>query len=264
MLLAYFPPHRQPERTILMKRFLSLVAAAFAVAFLADPTLAADLAVKAPASIFKSYPYGSSGFFVGLFTEGGAGQVTGSVPGVNSASLTSTQAGAGLTVGYAWGQAGSPVAFSVEGDFGWTNFNGSSPGFSLSGPAAFEQRFMMFTPLTSLSSLNLLPGLGTALGTVPPFPALGAGVSASNLQVGLMAGIDENDISANFVGLPANREWRIAPMVGLVAMEQLSNGTAVRSWAKTVFPERGVCAGPLANACVNEGQQFKVGVGVYY
>lgn len=232
----------------------------FSAAFAADlPTKAAPAAAS---SFFNAYPYGSSGFFVGLFTEGGAGSVNSSVAGVNSASLTSTQAGAGLTLGYAWGRAGSPIAYSIEGDFGWTNFNGTQAGLNLSGPAAFEQRFVVFTPLASM--LSMLPLLNSALGTVPPFPALASNLTASNLQVGLMAGIDENDISVNFPGLPSNREWAIAPMIGLVAMEQLSNGTAVRSWVKNVFSERGICAGPVANACGNRGNTVKVGVGIYY
>jgi hypothetical protein len=227
---------------------------------------AADLPLKAPAPVSSglfsnSYPYGSSGLFYGLFTEGGASPVTGTVAGVGSASLTSTQAGAGLTVGWSWGRAGSNVAYSVEGDFGWTNFNGSTAGLSFSGPAAFEQRFVAFTPLATM--LSYLPSF-PSLGTVAPFNPLPAGVTASNLQVGLMIGLDENDISSNFIGVASNREWRVAPMIGVVAMEQLSNGMAVRSWVKTVFPDKGVCAGPIANACVNTGKVVKVGAGIYF
>ena len=227
------------------------------------PASAADVATKAPRSnpLFKAYPYQTSGFFFGIYSEGGGGSVNGSVPGVGSASLTTTSAGVGGTVGYAWGRPDSNVAYSVEADFGWTNFNGSVQGFSLSGPASFEQRFVAFTPLSSV--LSLLPNF-SALGTVPPFPVLPAGVTASNLQLGLMAGIDENDISPNFVGLPQNREWRVAPMIGLIAMEQLSNGVALRSWIKTVFPDKSVCLGPIPNACAGLGQQIKVGVGLYF
>lgn len=242
-----------------MKRFLALAAVLGLLPFAA---MAADMPTKAPPapSFLTSYPYGNSGFFYGVYTEGGAGPVAASVPGVNSASLTQTQAGVGGTIGYAWGQKGSPVAVSLEADFGWTNFNGNTAGLSFDGPAAFEQRFVIFTPLASM--LNILPNL-PSLGTVAPFPLLPAGVTATNLQVGFMAGIDENDISSSF-GLSSNREWRAAPMIGLVSMEQLSNGTAIRTWIKTVFPERGVCAGPVANACAGIGQQVKVGVGLYF
>ena len=111
--------------------------------------------------------------------------------------------------------------------------------------------------------LSLLPNL-PSLGTVPPFPPTPAGVTASNIQLGLMAGLDENDISLNFAGLSSNQEWRVAPMIGLVAMEQLSNGVAVRSWVKTIFPDKSVCVGPVNNACGGLGQQVKVGIGIYY
>lgn len=233
----------------------------------ADARAADATPAKAPAAsgidaFFKGYPYGSSGFFFGLFTEGGSAGVTGNVPGVGSASLTSTSAGLGGTIGYAWGSAVTPVALSVEADFGWTNFNGSNAGFSLSGPASFEQRFVVFAPIANL--LSLLPNF-PSLGTVPPFQALPAGVTASNLQMGLMAGLDEVDISPNFAGLAANKEWRVAPMIGIVAMEQLSNGSALRAWVKTVFPaDKSVCFGPIPGACANLGQQVKAGVGVYW
>jgi hypothetical protein len=256
--------HQFNRKALPMKNFVRALAIAAAL-FSPAAAISADLPTKASvaaSSFFNPYPYGSSGFFVGIFTEGGSGSVNGSVAGANTASLTSTQAGAGLTIGYAWGKAGSPIAISVEGDFGWTNFNGSQSGLSLSGPASFEQRFVIFTPLASM--LNMLPLLNSALGTVPPFPTLTAGLTASNLQVGLMAGIDENDISVNFPGLASNTEWAIAPMIGLVAMEQLSNGTAVRSWIKNVFAERSVCAGPVANACASRGDTVKVGIGIYY
>ena len=79
-----------------------------------------------------------------------------------------------------------------------------------------------------------------------------------------MAGLDENDISPNFPGLASNKEWRVAPMIGLVQMEQLSNGLAWRTYVKTVFPERGVCIGPIGNACGGLGQQILVGTGIYF
>lgn len=242
-----------------------ILAIAFAVALTGTAT-AADMASKAPpsplASLFNStYPYQQSGFFFGVYTEGGGGSVNGTVAGVSSASLTETAAGVGGTVGYAWGQKNSPIAISAEADFGWTNINGDSAGVALSGPAAFEQRFVIFTPLASY--LSMLPNL-PSLGAVPPFVPLGSGVTATNLQVGFMAGLDENDISSSFPGLASNQEWRVAPMIGLVAMEQLSNGLALRSWIKTVFPEKGVCVGPIGSACSGLGQQIKVGAGLYF
>lgn len=253
-------------RLIQLLEFLRFVVAVLVVMLLLlsqPPARAADLPMKAAdwQQAFKGYPYGSSGLFFGVFTEGGGGPVTATVPGVGAASLTTTSATIGGTIGYAWGAKNSPVAFSLEGDFGFTNFNGNTQGLSLSGPLTFEQRFVAFTPIASL--LNLLPNF-PSLGTIAPFPALQSGLTASNLQMGLFAGIRESDISPNFPGLAANREYRIAPVAGIMAMEQLSNGAALRAWVKTVFPEKGVCVGSVVGACENTGQQVLAGVGVYF
>jgi hypothetical protein len=231
------------------------------LAALGNVALAADIPVKAPATFLSGYPYERSGFFVGIGTEGGGGSVNASIPGLPNASLSTTSAGVYGTVGYAWGSKNSNVAVTCEADFGWTNFNGNTQGLSLSGPLAFEQNCIAYTPLSVI--MSLLPNL-PSLGTVAPFPALPPGVTSSGLQMGLLGGVREADISPNWVGLPANREYRIAPEIGIVAMEQLSNGTAVRAHLKTVFPDKGVCAGPIQNACANLGQQVIAGVTILY
>ena len=154
----------------------------------ATSAFAADMPVKAPPlnPIYTGYPYGSSGLFYGIYTEGGGGPVNGSATGVASASLVELSAGVGATVGYAWGAKGSPVAYSIEGDVGYTNFNGSVAGFSMGGPLSVEVRGVAFTPLANFT--QYLPNL-PSWGTVPPFNALPAGVTASHTQIGLMAGL---------------------------------------------------------------------------
>src|SRR5260370_22780849 len=97
-------------------------------ALCATSAIAADLPVKAPASFLSGYPYERSGFFVGIGTEGGGGSVTANVPGLPNAALSTTSAGIYGTVGYAWGSKNSNVAVTCEADFGWTNFNGNTPG----------------------------------------------------------------------------------------------------------------------------------------
>src|SRR6266436_4702016 len=109
-----------------MKNSLRAVAAAAAIMF-TMPALAADLPAKAPAATFSGvYPFGASGLFAGIFTQGTGGSVSATVPGVGPASLTTTTAELGLTVGWAWGYKGAPVAYSLEGDFAVTNFNGNN------------------------------------------------------------------------------------------------------------------------------------------
>lgn len=224
---------------------------------------AADMPVKAPVNNFLAgYPYSGSGFYFGLYTEGGGGSVNGSVPGVGSASLTLNSASVGGSVGHVWASPKVPAFVAVEAMFGWTNFNGNSQGFSLSGPASFEQRFLLGTPLANF--LSLLPNLPN-IGTVAPFPSLPGGATVTNAHPYIMAAIHEDDISLNFPGLAANREWRVAPAIGIGMMGQLTDVVAIDAWVETVFPDKASCVGPVGGtACGGLGQQVKVGLALKY
>ena len=227
------------------------------------PALGADLPLKAPpltkASFFDGYS--GSGPYIGLYSQGGGGSVNGEVPGVGSASLTTTSASVGILGGYAWSGPSNTYFLAVEGMFGWQNFNGNTAGLSLSGPASFEQRFKVGAPLATI--MAALPNLN--FGTIAPLPALPAGVVATNIHPYLMAGIHEDDISTNF-GLSNAKAWRVAPSVGFGAITQLSNATAIDVWVETIFPEKGVCTGPSAVqiGCSNIGQQVKAGIAVLW
>lgn len=226
--------------------------------------MAADMTAKAPAAfaIPNAYPYQSSGFFFGGYTEGGAGSVAATAPGVNPASLTTTDAGLGVTIGYAWGSKLSNFAYTAEADFGFTNFNGNNANFALQGPLSFEQRLVVWTPFSNLA--QLFPNLPSIFGTVPPFQALPPGVTASNLQSGLAFGVREKDVSLAFAGLGANKEWLVEPVVKLMAMEQLSNGTAVRAWAGVTIPTQGHIIGPIPGSTATRGPEALVGFGAYF
>jgi hypothetical protein len=237
--------------------------AALAAVLLAPAALAADLPVKASNFAFSSaYPYQSSGLFFGAYTEGAGGSVSATVPGIGAASLTTTTGALGLTAGYAWGSKGSALAYSVEGDFGFTNFNGNNAGLSLQGPMSFEQRFVIFAPWANLAAA--LPNFPNILGTIPPFPALQAGVTASNLQTGLAFGIKEADRSLGFAGVTSGKVWQIEPVIKLIAMEQLSNGTAVRAWAGVGLPDKGKLIGPVPGTSTVRGPEVLVGFGAYF
>jgi len=248
-------------RTLLYCSLLSLAAGA--------PALGADLAVKAinkalTPVIPSAYPYQSSGLFFGVYTEGSGGSATATpAPGISAASLTTTDAGLGITLGYAWGSKGSNVAYSLEGDFGFTNFNGNNAGLALQGPLDFEQRFVVWTPTNYIAQL-LPQSVQNAFGTLPPFAALQPGVTASNLQSGLAFGVEERDVSLSFAGLSANKEWLVEPVVKLLAMEQLSNGMALRAWAGVAIPTQGHIFGPIPGSVATLGPQYKVGVGAYF
>lgn len=241
---------------------------ALAIAASSSLALAADIPVKAPASFGLSaiYPYQSSGLFFGVFTEGSGGSVNATVPGVGASSLTTTTGALGGTIGYAWGRKGSALAYSIEGDFAFTNFNGNNTGLALQGPLMFEQRFVVFAPwanlMAALPNFQLSGIFGN--GTIPPFPALQPGVTASNLQMGIAVGVREKDVSTSFAGLAANKAYRIEPVIKLIAMEQLSNGTAVRAWVGVALADKGKLFGPVMGTNATLGPEILAGVGAYF
>lgn len=239
-----------------MKRTILIAAAAATFALALMPAGAADLPTKTPVSpLFSGYPYTSQGWYFGINTIGGGGSVEAVGVGVNPNSVITNQIAVGGTVGYVW--ARQNVFYAVEAMFDVNNFNGYAPGFSMKGPAAFEQRIKLGTPLSNF--LNLFPSLG--LPTVPPFPALPGGAVATNVHPYLMAGVHEDDISINF-GLANNRAWSVAPSIGVGAMGQLTNGVAIDVWAETVFTTSAICIGAVG--CQKQGQKYLVGLGVYY
>jgi len=237
---------------------MKTVSLVFAAALMTTSAVAADI-TKAPSAkaFLTGYPYQSTGFYWGVYTEGGGGSISATVPGVGSASLVTNQIGVGGTVGYTWGSANA--FYAVEAMFGWNNFNGNIAGFAFDGPAAFEQRFKVGTPLSNF--LNYLPGF-PALPTVPPFPAIPGGQVATNVHPYLMAGVHEDDVSAGF-GNMSNRDWRIAPAIGVGMMGQLTNGVAADVWTEVVFPQKGITIGP-GLVEIGLGTQYKVGFGLYY
>lgn len=224
--------------------------------------MAADLPVKAaPASTWlNGYPYGSSGMYVGLFTEAGGGPVTASVPGVNPASLTTTTAGIGLNVGYAWGSKSSQLAYAIEGKVSATNFNGANQGFAVSGPVSFEGTGFVWMPVSLIQSAFSTLSLPNPFGTIAPFPLNPAGVTANNVQAGFGAGFRADDVTIAYLGAGSNKVWDFSPKIEFDLMEQLSNGSAVREYVETVFQSKGALLG-VNNSRMTLGTKYLAGVG---
>jgi hypothetical protein len=242
-----------------MKR---LIIAAAALVALASHAIAADVATKAPSGFFNpTYPYQTNGVIFGIYTAGTGGSVTANVPGIPSSSLTTTTAEIGGTIGYAWGQKGSPIAYTVEADFGFTNFNGNNQGLSLQGPLSFEQRFTIMTPFSNLTSL--LPNFPNIFGTVPPFAPLQPGATAVGaLQSGIAFGVKEKDISSAFAGVASNKVFLIEPIVRLVALQQVSTGGALYAFAETAFRTQGKIVGPVPGSFIDPGTtEVTAGIG---
>lgn len=232
-----------------MKKLLlatSILALLTSSAFAGDvnaPAVAAVNKAVAPSAWLNGYPYGSSGPYVGLFTEAGGGPVVASAPGVNPASLTTTTAGIGLLAGYAWGSKTSQLAYAVEGKVSATNFNGANQGFAVSGPLSVEGTALVWMPVSLIQSAFTALNVPNPFSTIPPFPLNPAGITASNVQAGFGAGFRADDITIAFLGAGSNKVWDFAPKIEFDLMEQLSNGAAVREYVETVFQGNGAILG---------------------
>ena len=239
---------------------------ALAFALISPAAFAADLPVKAPASpyTFTGYPFGSSGPYVGLLTEAGAGPVVASAPlvGVNPASLTTTTAGIGMNFGYAWGSKGSLFAYAVEGKVTANNFNGANAGFSVSGPISAEGTVLVWTPVSTIQNAFSLLSLPNPFTNIAPFPLLPANVTASNVQAGFGAGFRADDVTIAYLGAGSNKVWNFSPKIEFDLMEQLSNGSAVREYVETVFQNKGITFGGPAGVNASVGTKYLAGVAV--
>jgi hypothetical protein len=217
---------------------------------------AADLPVKAPLKPV-AYPV-ASGFYFGLGTMGGGGTVNAAVPGVNSNSLVSNQISVNGILGYVWNLPNTQYFAAAEGWFGWQNFNGSAPGFALTGPATFTQRVMIGAPLSDIA--GLFPTLNLQ---APPFPTLPGGQVASNIKPYIFASATEDDITVDLAGMGSNKDWRVSPGVGIGALGQLTSGSVVDVFAMTKFPQKGVCVGaglPAGQPCGAVGTTYLAGL----
>jgi hypothetical protein len=253
-----------------MKLRSMMLALAAAGALFSTAAAAGDIAspAKTPAAAtpwLNGYPYGSSGLYVGLFTEAGGGPVNANVAGVNSASLTTTTAGIGGAVGYAWGSKASQLAYSIEGKVSANNFNGANQGFSVSGPISFEGTGYVWMPVSLIQSTFGLLNIPNPFTSIAPFPLNPAGVTASNIQAGFGAGFRADDVTIAYLGAGSNKVWDFSPKIEFDLMEQLSNGSAVREYVETVFQTKGYTfgAGPTQTNAVL-GTKYLVGVGVYF
>jgi hypothetical protein len=234
-----------------MRKFMIMLAASL----LATSAFAADVSMPTKAPLLsKAYPL-TSGLYFGLGTMGGGGNVNISAPGVNTNSLVTNQISFNGILGYVWNVPNSQYFGAVEGWFGWNNFNGSAPGFSFSGPATFTQRVMFGAPLSEIAAL--FPTLNLS---VPPFPPLPGGQTATNIKPYLFGALTEDDITIDFMGAGSNRDWRLSPGVGIGALGQLTSGSVVDVGVMTSFPQKGICVGtglPSGQACGSESTQIK-------
>jgi hypothetical protein len=211
-------------------------------ALLAGPAFGADFALKAPppaTTFFNGYPYGSSGLYVGLYTEGGGGPVNANIPGVNSASLTTTTAGIGGLVGYAWGSKSSPLAYAAECGVSANNFNGANQGFSVAGPVSGECTGLVWMPVSLIQSAFAALNIPNPFSSVAPFPTLTSPLTAANVQAGFGAGLRADDVTMAYFGVGSGKAVALSPQIQFNLMEQVSNGMAIREVIEEDFQSQG-------------------------
>lgn len=243
-----------------MKKTLAALALTTA---LVSPVFAADVTspTKAPASPYTfAYPINGNGLIISVFTEGGGSSVNGSAPGVPPASLTTTTAGIGGTLGY-MKKVNSAISVSFEGDIEAQNFNGNSQGLSVQGPLRFEERVMIYAPWQQVFAA--LPNLWNPFTSISPFTLPTGFTPVGNALLGLGVYATEADISSAFAGVQSNKVWRANP--GLVAMnvQPVTSGGAFREFVKwdflstsTIFgqvPKGGVTTATLGGNGVRAG-----------
>lgn len=201
--------------------------------------------------IFGTYAAGGCGLYAGLNTMGAATSVSGAAPGTVVA-----QGNVGAEIGY-----GCPIGTTAgnfwfaEGIFDWANLNGSSAGLSLTGPAHFEQRLGLGSPISTL--LNLFPGFNGL--SVPSLPSLPSGITYGPSYPYVFASVHEQDILAG-VGGNSSAAWLVSPGLGLGLQSRLSNGVVADVYAEWVLASNGLSVGPSKVSLGNEalvGLQLK-------
>lgn len=199
------------------------------------------------ANPLAGYASGRCGIYAGLNTMGVAGAVVGGPPG---ASII--QGDIGVTLGYGCPIGTTPGSFwFVEGNFDFANINGNSSGLGLTGPAHFEQRVALGSPISTM--LGAFPGNPFGGIAVPSLPILPAGVSAGASYPFLFVSLHEQDVGGQF-GIAQNRQWLLSPGIGIGLETRLSNGVVVDTTAQWKLDSGGLSIGPqsvkLGNAAV--------------
>lgn len=217
------------------KLLLTAILAAFPFS-----ALAADvLATKAPAAFsFKGYPV-DSGLYFGLngaIAGGSANGVSTSTTSANTGKLFTAEGDLGFNLGYVLAKTGQPVWYAVEATFDWSNINGQTQGFSVSGPWNFEQIAILGAPWDQV--VSLIPNLtGVSFPGLPQLP--------SNLQAGpgavyVFGGLREQDVSSNF-NVGSGHGWMLAGIAGVGSRWKLSNFSALDVRAEYISPSNSIC-----------------------
>lgn len=224
-----------------------LLALAIATA-LGSAAFAADLPTKAP--LFGAYPTTRCGLYYGVGTGGSALAVDGAVVGDRI-----VQGELDALIGYTCPFMADGFWF-VEGSVGFNNVNGSVNGLALSGPLILIQRAGAGSPINKWFN-----PFGNQL-ALPSLPALPSGVTAGPANAYFFAGLVEQDISAQLLG-DHQKQWLIAPMIGVGLLSRFSDGVVVDTWAGWQMNSQSFCPGG-GDRCAKLGNGGRVGVSFKY
>ena len=229
---------------------LALIAGTVAISATAQ---AADFATKAITSqLTAGYPT-RCGIYYGIGTGGNAGAVNGAAVGTQI-----VQGDIDAIVGYTCPFAVNAFWF-VEGQGGFSNLNGATNGFALSGPGLFIERAGAGSPINSLLGSILPASTNPAL---PSIPLLPAGITSRPGNGYAFAGLVEQDIGAQ-IGVFSGHQWVVAPLVVLGLLTRLSNNVMVDTWAGWQMNSQSFCPGG-GTTCARLGNQARVGVAFKY
>ena len=244
-------------RTTLLAFMASL--AMSAAAFAADV-----LPAKAPAAATINFTYPTiNGVIVEDFTDGGGSSVNATVPGVPPASLTTTNAGVGGTVGYMRTPRNSPVSLSFESSVEAQNFNGSNAGLSVQGPLRLQEAIIAWAPWSKVTAA--LPQIWNPFSSISTFTLPANFTAQGNALLGLGFYYGAQDISSAFQGLQAGHEWRGNPGLEAIIAQPVVGGGAIRIAAEWDFLANSTIFGSLPKnqvttaALAGNGYRMRIG-----
>jgi hypothetical protein len=235
----------------------------------APAAFAADMAVKAPPiATAPAFPYSTAGSYWGLTTFASQAAVNVNAPGATAGQATIDGGSIGLLAGYSTPVNKGANFFAVEASISAQNINGSaqqSAGvLSIKGPYRVEAIAKYGMPCANIASY--FPSLGSVLPTLPGLPA---GFSATNCHAYIGGGAAGEDISAtlNMNGggsVSSGSEWSASGVAKLGQIWQLSNGSAIETWAEyeTNGKTFGLTGGAPKFTPSVEGQAHRVLVGI--
>jgi opacity protein-like surface antigen len=226
-----------------------LILAAVA-AIIAFPALGADVATKAPVFTgFSAYPT-KCGLYYGVGTMGSSGSIDSPVIGTQV-----VQGAIGLNVGYTCPVGANGGYWFADGLAAFANLNGSSNGFSPTGPAQFMERFGFGAPVNTL--VALIPGLSALQNAVPSLIPLPVGTSIVTTSPYIAGAFHQDDTGVS-VGLASNKTYLFSGGFQIGTKTRISNGLVLDNFAEYTLPSTEVCLGVLPG-CVKRGSEIRFG-----